>query len=427
MTLRDWLARIEQLHSRDIELGLERLMPVARRLGVTQLPCPVITVAGTNGKGSTVALIEALAQARGLNVCCYTSPHIHAFNERVRINGRMAEDATLVAACERVERAREGVPLTYFEFTTLVALDCFSRAAPELAVLEVGLGGRLDAVNLVDADVAVVTSIGLDHTDWLGDTREAIAREKCGIARTGRPLVYGELDRPASVDQCCETLSAPLLAAGRQFGAGPDGVIRWLSGGAESRVCCDTARLGHDNLATAVQALALLELLPQRSLISEVAAGTRLAGRCQAVTDDGVEWLFDVGHNREAVARLVAALAPRGRTRVVIGMLGDKPARATLALLAPLADQWFLLGLPPPRGLSAEALLECLPEGAQPVQCHDNANALTDALGQVLEAGDRVLVLGSFLTVDAVAAARGWNLFKLAATDAGIPVPERTQ
>ena len=428
MTLDTWLNHIEQLHSSEIELGLDRLMPVAERLGVTRLPGKVVTVAGTNGKGSTVALLEALARESGHDVACYTSPHIHRFNERVRFNGQAADDGQLCAAFERVEQARQDASLTYFEFTTLVALDCFRRAAPDIVILEVGLGGRLDAVNLIDADVAVVTSIGLDHTAWLGDTREAIAREKCGIARSGRPLIYGEADRPVTVDECCRARGATLLAAGQDFGVNHKGQLFWSSPDGAGGCPLGPTLLGPDNLACAVQSLALIGLLPDVSRIAAVAASTSLAGRCQAVEAQGVTWLFDVGHNREAIARLVDRLPSHpGRTRTLIGMLGDKPARETLALLAPFTSEWHLLSLPPPRGLAAAALRDCLPSGQGTAFCHDSASAAVAQLAASQRPGDRVLVLGSFLTVDQVASAQGWNLFECLGPDTGIPRAERTQ
>ena len=333
-----------------------------------------------------------------------------------------------MTAFQRVDEARQDVPLTYFEFTTLAALECFRRQGPDLVVLEVGLGGRLDAVNLVDADVAVVTSIGLDHTDWLGDTREAIAMEKCGIGRAGRPLLYGEVDRPATVDASSARLAAPLFAAGRDFGAADGGEILWRADGQDRRIHCSTVPLGHDNLATALQALSLVNLCPALELIESVAAGTRLAGRSQVVMDAGVRWLFDVAHNQEAIARLLERLPRQGGTmRVLVGMLQDKPARQALAMLAAVAHEYHLVSLPPPRGQSAEALRAVLPDAAGPVLCYESAEQASTQLSLASQAGDTVLVLGSFLTVDAVARARGWDLFELAGSGTGIKGLKRTQ
>jgi dihydrofolate synthase/folylpolyglutamate synthase len=221
-TLDDWLAWQTTLHPNRMELGLDRVAEVWSRLGAPALGCPVITVGGTNGKGSCVAFIEAMAQAAGYATACYTSPHLLRYNERVRIAGEPATDEALCAAFARVERARGATPLTYFEFGTLAALDLFVRATPDLVVLEVGLGGRLDAVNLLDADCSVVTSIGRDHTAWLGDTLDAIAYEKAGIFRPGRPAVIGQPDAPVRLRGEAQHLGARVLQVGREIGVGLD-------------------------------------------------------------------------------------------------------------------------------------------------------------------------------------------------------------
>ncbi|HCE39370.1 MAG TPA: bifunctional folylpolyglutamate synthase/dihydrofolate synthase, partial [Alcanivorax sp.] len=250
-----WLARIERLHPSDMELGLERLRGVAAALGVDRLPMPVITVAGTNGKGSVVALIQALAGAAGQGCCVYTSPHMQRFNERIVLPDGPASDQDLCRAFEAVDAARGDTPLTYFEFTTLAGLWLFRDSGADLAVLEVGLGGRLDAVNLIDADVAVVTSVGLDHVEWLGDTREKVAVEKLGIGRAGRPLVYGERDAPANLDQELARLGALPLRAGREYRV-DDAHLAIRVGERLRRYPLPLpARLGSDNLATACQAL----------------------------------------------------------------------------------------------------------------------------------------------------------------------------
>jgi len=212
--LESWLRWQESLHPREIELGLERIRPVYRRLPSLPPAAPVVTVAGTNGKGSCVAVIEAVAVAAGMRVATYTSPHLFRYNERIRVDGQAVDDATLVRAFEAVDEARRGVPLTYFEFGTLAALWIFAAAAPELIVLEVGLGGRLDAVNIIDADVAVLTSVGLDHQAWLGFDRESIGAEKAGIFRTGRPVVLGDPDPPNSVLRIAGERGAPVHAFG---------------------------------------------------------------------------------------------------------------------------------------------------------------------------------------------------------------------
>lgn len=393
MTLADWLARIEALRPEIIKLGLERIAEVAARLGLDKLPGKIITVAGTNGKGSTVALLDALARAAGHSTSVYTSPHLFRFNERICRQGEPVADADLCAAFEAVEAARGDTPLTYFEFTTLAAFWLYRQHPTDLYLLEVGLGGRLDAVNLLDADVAMVTSIGLDHCDWLGDTREAIGREKAGIARAGRPLLYGERDMPASLAQVCRDKGAQLKRAGEAFGFEAEtGRLFWQ---AQSLLLTDAVWLGEDNLATALQALAEVGVTPSAAVIRDVAASTRLRGRCEQHRLDGCDWLFDVGHNREAMARVAARLPPHGgRTLALCGMLADKPADAVLAL-APRVDRWFVTDLPGPRGGGVERFASLLPDALRFAQLED---ALA-ALRAELVAGDRVLVTGSFVTV----------------------------
>src|SRR5690554_825961 len=305
MNLDDWQARIERLHPEEIELGLGRIRTVAGRLEVLHFPCPIVTVAGTNGKGSTVTLMERLARAAGRRTALYTSPHIQRFNERVRLDGEPVSDALLYQAFERVEAARGEVALTYFEFTTLAALCVFQQTPIEVLILEVGLGGRLDAVNVIDADVAVITSIGLDHQDWLGPDREQIGREKAGILRPGRPLLFAATDMPASIAVAAEQGGARLLRAGEAFGEDRDGIY-WVRAGQRHACALAQVPLGRDNLAAAVQALALVSRLPAD--FAGLAAGLQLPGRCQHMLLQGVDWYLDVGHNREALARFLARL-----------------------------------------------------------------------------------------------------------------------
>lgn len=419
-SLADWLGYIESLHPRDMELGLERVAAVARQLGLLPWQGRVVTVAGTNGKGSTVSLLDHLARASGWRTGLYTSPHIHRFNERIRIDGAEAADDALCRAFEDVEAARRSIdlPLTYFEFTTLAGLLLFREAAPDLLILEVGLGGRLDAVNIVDPDVAVITSVGLDHTDWLGDTREAIASEKAGIRRPGRPLLYGEEDMPSVVAQLAAADGVPLLRAGIDFGAGADGLY-WQG---STAVAVERVWLGEDNLATAAQMLALLGRAPDAGALASAARLT-LPGRCQQLALGGVDWCLDVGHNREALARFLrrAPAAPSGRTLAVCAMLGDKPV-AALAPFVPVVEAWFLADLDGERGGTAARLAAVLPgasdgfsesspgnspAGTPPgsVACYTSVAQAVAAARAQARPGDRVLVFGSFYTVaDAQAA-----------------------
>lgn len=393
MQLAGWLERIEALRPEVIKLGLERMREVAERLHLLSLPGQVITVAGTNGKGSTVALLDALARGAGYTTSVYTSPHLFRFNERMRQNGRQVSDLDLCCAFEAVEVARQDVALTYFEFTTLAAFWLFQRLPTDLYLLEVGLGGRLDAVNLLDANVAVITSIGLDHLEWLGNTREAIGREKAGIARAGRPLLYGERDMPASIGAVAGETEARLLRAGHAFGF--DAPAQRLYWGDQSLTLSMPVLLGEDNLATALAALACLSVRPEADVIRQVAAETRLAGRSQRLQLDGCDWIFDVGHNREAVARLAVRLPKHGgRTIALCGMLIDKPAAAVLALRDKV-DAWFVTDLPGPRGGGLERFRTLLPDA----RCFEHPAEAVAAVRASCQAGDRVLVFGSFVTV----------------------------
>ena len=285
-TLDQWLAYIERQHPATIALGLDRMRDVATRMDLGRPAIHVVSVAGTNGKGSTVAFVEAIARAAGLNVGTYTSPHLFAYNERVRIDGSDAADDSLVEAFDAVEAARGQVPLTYFEYGTLAALWLFGRADLDLAVLEVGLGGRLDAVNLVDADVAVITTVDLDHQDWLGNDREAIGREKAGIARAGRPLVLGEDDPPSSVLRRAYAIGAPAIRAGCDFFFEPVDAARWRWRELDYALELPMPRLAAPsqlrNAATAIAALRALDIDVPADAIATGVAAAQLRGGCSA-------------------------------------------------------------------------------------------------------------------------------------------------
>lgn len=400
MTLDQWLERIEQMHPEDIELGLDRIAAVASRMALLPLKSRSIVVAGTNGKGSTVALINALACDAGLRTGVYTSPHLIRFNERLRINGALVDDGSLCRAFDEIEAARGDIKLTYFEFTTLAALFLFGSEELDLCILEVGLGGRLDAVNLVDADVAIITSIGLDHTDWLGDSRELIATEKAGVRRSGKPLLFAGADMPSTVQTLCDADDVPLFVAGGAF-SGVAGELHWLDGAGAMQTLSLTSDipLGEDNLAAAVQALALMALLePER--VESVARGVRVPGRRQCFMIDGVEWILDVGHNVEALQRFAASLpAIQGETYALAAMLAGKPAEKALATFVPVVSHWYLAGLAGARGQSAEQLRVSLPNSARMGRCFPSVAEAVSALRAAVSPSDRVLVLGSFFTV----------------------------
>lgn len=412
--LADWLAYIEAQHSKPIDMTLERAQRVAQRLQLGKPAQHVITVAGTNGKGSTVAFIEAIARAAGWRVGAYTSPHLLAYNERVRIDGGDASDAQLVQAFAAVEHARqhEGntVPLTYFEFGTLAALWLFERSALDLLVLEVGLGGRLDTTNIVDPDVAVITTVDLDHQEFLGNDREQIGREKAGIARAWKPLVLGDDDPPASVLRHAYAIGASAIRAGSDFFFDVLDGRRWRW--RELQFALDlpmpgtlTAPVQLRNAATAIAALrALPRDLPQQAYADGVGAAAA-AARLQRVERDGVEILIDVGHNPQAARALAAALQAAdtpdspGRTHAVYAALADKDPKGVAQALGGVVQQWWLAGSTAAgaRGQSAQALAAQLRPLALEIsgQFDDVASALAAALA-VSAAGDRILVFGSF-------------------------------
>jgi dihydrofolate synthase/folylpolyglutamate synthase len=377
----------------------------------------VITVAGTNGKGSTVAFIEAIARAAGWQVGAYTSPHLLRYNERVRIDGREASDAELVAGFEAVDAARGDTPLTYFEYGTLCALWLFERAQLDLAVLEVGLGGRLDATNLVDPDVAVVTTVDLDHQDWLGHDREAIGAEKAGIARAWKPLVLGEDDPPSSVLRRAYSIGASAIRAGCDFFFEPlpNGRWRWREIGFEIDLPVPglAAPAQSRNAATAIAALRALGRPFPREAIARGVADARLPGRLQRCVRDGVEIVIDVGHNPQAATQLAEWLRRRpvpGRTFAVFAALADKDVVGVANAMRDAIDGWFVAGLEEAgaRGEAASTFAARL--SATPAAAAEQHATVAEALQAArarARAGDRILVFGSFHTAAAALAALG--------------------
>ncbi len=412
-TLDDWLDHLSRTHPADIELGLDRVARVWDALGApSPAPCRV-TVAGTNGKGSSVAFLEAILDAAGYRVGAYTSPHLLRYNERVRIEGVPVPDDLLCAAFERIERARGDTPLTYFEFGTLAALWCFAQAGLDAAILEVGLGGRLDAVNIVDADVGLITGIALDHTDWLGDDLESIGAEKAGIARAGRPLVYAAREMPEAVARVAAERGASLLRAGRDYdwqrcGDGWE----WRGQDMLRAGLPLPAMRGAVQLQNAAGALAVLSQLPDLPVDNgAVRAGllaARVPGRFE-VRQRRCPWILDVAHNPQAAKALATQLGERflpGERHAVVGMLADKAIAEVLTLLASRIDHWHLLDLADqPRGASAQVLYEALPAAARgrARRCATTDDCLA-ALDETLGADDEVLVFGSFVTVGRVMA-----------------------
>ena len=414
-TLAAWLAYLETLHPKAIALGLERVALVHAKMRVT-LDCPVVTVTGTNGKGSTCAMLDAVLRCAGYRTGLYTSPHLARYNERVQIGGEPQDDASLVAAFNAVEDARGDIPLTYFEYGTMAAFYAFARAGLDAAVLEVGLGGRLDAVNVINADVAVVTSIDLDHMDYLGPTRGDIAYEKAGIFRAGRPVVCAEPDPPSSLTEHARAIGAPVTQIGRDYGFVPEERQwrYWGPGGPRFGLPYPALR-GAYQLANAATALAVVDLLRDRL---HVAAGAirdgllavELQGRFQ-VLPGRPTIVFDVAHNPHAARVLAATLGTMGyfpETLAVFGMLADKDVRGVIAAVKARIDRWFVATLPGPRGATADVIRTELAHAgiaAGAIRAFDSIESgFAAACGEAGEA-DRIIVFGSFLTVAAALAA----------------------
>jgi dihydrofolate synthase/folylpolyglutamate synthase len=406
-TLPDWLAFIERQHPNAIAMGLERVRDVAARMGLGKPAPHVVTVAGTNGKGSTVAFVEAIARAQGLRVGAYTSPHLLRYNERVRIDGHDVGDEALIEGFEAVEAARSGTPLTYFEYGTLCALWLFARAGLDLVVLEVGLGGRLDAVNIVDADAAILTTVGLDHQDWLGGDLEAIGFEKAGIARPFKPLVLGDDDPPASVLRHAYAIGAPAWRIANDFFAEPvdAGHWRWREVGYEIVLPLPMQAQGAPvqlrNAACAIAALRALDLPLEDAALARGVADAAVPGRLQRFERGGVEIIVDVGHNPQAAVALADWLRaqPKRRTLAVYAALADKDAAGVVTALSDTVDGWLLAGTldAGPRGSDAGALAQRLvgTAAAGGSRHADVTGALAAALAQAAPDG-RVLAFGSF-------------------------------
>ena len=427
-TLAEWLTLQESVHPQSIDMGLERVGRVAAALGVAAPEFPVITVAGTNGKGSVVAHLEALLLSLRAHTGRFTSPHLVRYNERIRVAGSEVSDAQLIDAFERIEAARGETTLTFFEYNTLAALLIFADTKVDAAVLEVGLGGRLDATNLLDPAVAVLVSVGFDHRDWLGDTLELIGAEKAGIFRSNRPAVLGSPEMPASVFEAIRRLAARAVVAERDF--------RWqvradswdFEGRALSlRGLPSSALAGAIQYRNAATALAALEALRSgghsragttplatrlaaldESVAAQALKRVHLAGRFQ-VLEGPIEWILDIAHNEPAARVLAMQLRARplppapgrttGRTFAVIGVLADKDAAAIGAALAGVIDRWIVCTLPGPRGRSAAQLAERLVPAGSSAQLAASVSEGCELARSEARPGDRIVVCGSVYTV----------------------------
>ena len=416
-TLPDWLAYCEQLHPKSIDLGLERVQAVAQRMQI-RFGCPVITVAGTNGKGSTCAMLESVLLQAGYRTGVYTSPHLVRFEERLRLNGEAVDASNLIASFAAVERARgqndSEVSLTYFEFSTLAILDVMARSSLDVVILEVGLGGRLDAVNIIDTDCAIITSIDLDHTELLGPDRETIGLEKAGIMRTGRPVVVSDPVPPQSVLDHALEIGADLWRVGRDFNvAGDQQQWGWAGRGRRYSGLAYPALRGANQLVNAAGVLAALTALRERLPVTAQAVRNGLAfvelpGRFQLIPGQPA-MVLDVAHNPHSVAALTANLDAMGyfpTTHAVFGAMADKDLAPMLARINPLIDRWYFTDLPTDRAARGAALQSQWE--AQNTRKNASAQAFADPMAALQAAmaaadpADRIVVFGSFYTVGGV-------------------------
>jgi dihydrofolate synthase/folylpolyglutamate synthase len=414
-SFQDWLDWQETLHCNEIELGLDRIAQVWRRLGLGKPAKTVITVAGTNGKGSCIALLESIMAGRGLHVAAYTSPHLLYYNERLRMGGVAVADPVWCQAFERVEQARGEVSLTYYEFGTLAALQIMAASSLDLALLEVGLGGRLDAVNIIDADCALLSQIGIDHVDWLGSNRELIGHEKAGIFRPGAIAVCGDTNTPESVRKTASRLGCRYYERGIDFDLeksaggwnwhGPDGALLDL---ALPGLRGDWQLANAGSCLLALTALGLIDYSDHVRVAAGLAAA-RLPGRLQ-ILDEGPQILVDVAHNADsmlALCRWLKAHPVIGRTRVVFAALADKNIAEMAVALGAVTDDWYLAGLALGRGLSATELQQRIDHcsGATAARLCRDVDAALQLARNDSAAQDRIVVCGSFHTVAAAISA----------------------
>lgn len=400
--LADWLSHLETLHPKSIDLGLTRITTVAERLGLRQGKPLTITVAGTNGKGSTVATLQHFLKRQGASVGAYTSPHLIDFNERIVVRGLPASDTQILAAFAEIEAARASITLSYFEFATLAALLIFKQEAVDWQILEVGLGGRLDAVNCVDTDLAIVTSIGLDHTEWLGETREEIAPEKAGVARQDKPAIVAESALPSTLLPALDAIGARPYVLGRDWRL-EDWRLELPTGR-----CIDlptSYSLQATNIAAAVVALEILGSGPSQEEVNLALAGFSVPGRQFRFTHQNREWWLDVSHNRESVAALLEALdaSPcEGATHLLFGAMADKPLHDMISLASAAGSVWHLpdnhAGDRAATPMALADLINTLDPQAH-TRLYGSPEGAHEGALEMTEPGDRIVVFGSFVTI----------------------------
>ncbi|WP_434339299.1 bifunctional tetrahydrofolate synthase/dihydrofolate synthase [Motilimonas cestriensis] len=396
--LSDWLSHLEQLHPSEIELGLTRVRQVAEQLALINFDAKVILVGGTNGKGTTCALLESMLMTAGYKVGVYCSPHLIRYTERVRINGQELSEQSHCDAFSTIEQGRGDTALTYFEFGTLGALYLLKQAQCDVILLEVGLGGRLDATNIVEPDVSVVTTIDIDHVEWLGDNREDVSFEKAGIFRSGKPAICGDFDTPARLIEHANAIDAHLMLANQAFAMEiGEGVWHW-QGGEKALRDLPIIPLPLQNASTALATLAVLGLDITPEQIKQGLSQARLAGRMQCIQTEPMV-ILDVAHNPHSAGYLAEQLKlmPKQPIRAVVGMLKDKDIKATLAQFDGLISHWYLADLQGPRAATAEVLAQYTPADAS--QLFKNVELAYQQAVADSEAESVVIVFGSFYTV----------------------------
>jgi len=417
--LDQWLAWQEGLHPKEIDLGLDRVRQVLIQLGLPPRPAhKVITVAGTNGKGSSCAMLEAIYLAAGYRVGTYTSPHLLRYNERIRFDGEQIDDARLCQVFEQIDQARGDISLSYFEFGTLAAIVAFAQSKLDVAIMEVGLGGRLDAVNVLDADVALITAIGVDHEAWLGRDRNLIGREKAGIMRAGCPAVCADPEAPPSIAEVAAEVDAPLYMQGKQFGAEKKGEHwRWWAGDKQRDALLMPAVRGECQLQNAAAVLQVIDLaskwLPaSQAAVREGLANVTVPGRFQVIPGP-VPIVLDVAHNPQSAQALSKTLhdwGMPGRTMAIVAMMADKEIDAIVAALLPEVDEWCVTSIDIARAASAELVVESLERvGAAEITVRSSVVESLDYVMAKAQEHDRVIVFGSFYTV-AEALASDYNV-----------------
>ncbi len=412
--LEQWLAWQEGLHPKEVDLGLDRVRQVLIQLGLPPRPAhKVITVAGTNGKGSSCAMLEAIYLAAGYRVGTYTSPHLLHYNERICFDGEPIDDAQLCQVFGKIDQARGDISLSYFEFGTLAAIVAFAQNKLDVAIMEVGLGGRLDVVNVLDADVALITAIGVDHEAWLGRDRNLIGREKAGIMRAGCPAVCGDLDAPPSIADVAADVGAPLYMQGKQFGAEKKGEHwRWWAGDKQRDALLMPALRGEFQLQNAAAVLQVIDLaskwLPvSQASVREGLANVSVPGRFQVIPGP-VPIILDVAHNPQSAQALSKTLHDwrmPGKTIAIVAMMADKDIDAIVAALLPEIDAWCVTSVDVPRAASADVLVQSLERaGATELTVRTSVETSLDYVMANAQEHDRVIVFGSFYTVAEVLA-----------------------